>query len=148
MGNLCMGLFLWFFRATPRLDIADNGLAALMHMDMLDGYFLCRKIFDDQPVRSGVSRNALEGGNAAGFTLFNPSTACASVSVAGVLKPRPVLRSHVVFSHVAIVLCVARSWFRCRTADRAAPVVLSPYQVRKLVCEFPHASSRSMIRAG
>ncbi len=38
MGNLlCMGLFLIFSRCpSPRCDVADDGLAALMDVDMLD----------------------------------------------------------------------------------------------------------------
>jgi hypothetical protein len=32
MGNLCMGLILGFCCATPRLDVADDGLAALMNV--------------------------------------------------------------------------------------------------------------------
>jgi hypothetical protein len=37
MGNcFCMGLILRFWRTTPRLDVADDGLAAFMDVDVLD----------------------------------------------------------------------------------------------------------------
>jgi hypothetical protein len=37
MGNcLCMGLILAFWCTTPRLDVADDGLAAFMDMDVFD----------------------------------------------------------------------------------------------------------------
>src|SRR5262245_25424782 len=36
MGKFCMGLILRFWLTAPRLDVADDGLAALMDMDMFD----------------------------------------------------------------------------------------------------------------
>jgi hypothetical protein len=36
MGNLCMGSILRFLRHPRPLDVSDNGLPALMNVDMLD----------------------------------------------------------------------------------------------------------------